>query len=150
LDTAEILERLAEIGPLEFDAGSDLRGAVRIGSPSGRPIAVPRALIDGRPVPSGSRTFERRNPSNWNEVLVQVGLARAKEVAHATETAAEAQRDWGRVLPSRRAALLEEWAAALEARELELARLIPQETGKPIADAREEIGRAIDLVRAAA
>jgi acyl-CoA reductase-like NAD-dependent aldehyde dehydrogenase/nicotinamidase-related amidase len=133
LDTSQILERLAS----------------REWQPPDSSAAVAGAWIAGRPASADPRTFERRNPSNWSEVLARVGFASAAEVTQAAETACEAHRAWRCMRPSRRALFLDAWAEGLATRQTELSQLIALETGKPIADAREEIARAVAHVRAA-
>lgn len=92
--------------------------------------------------------FKRRNPCDWGEIIASIPLARESEVEQACITAADIQRSWKESHPVDRLQILEAWAEALRRREQELARLIVREVGKPIADAREEVRRAIMLIHA--
>lgn len=94
--------------------------------------------------------FERRNPSNWSEIITRIPLATGNEVARACDTAAVMQRNWMDTPAAHRLQVLNAWAQALHNRKQELAKLIAREIGKPVAEARSEIRRAIDLIRTTA
>ncbi len=89
------------------------------------------------------RFFQRRNPSCWDEIVAEVPLASADDVAGACETAA-------RVTPGSSPEILGAWAAILEDRQEEIANLLAREIGKPVRDGRLEVLLAAAFARAAA
>jgi acyl-CoA reductase-like NAD-dependent aldehyde dehydrogenase len=81
------------------------------------------------------------------DVLASVARAGVEEVDEAVARAKAALPAWRALAPDRRAAVLRDLTAALEARHDELALLEARNAGKPIASARGEIGGAIDTFR---
>lgn len=86
-------------------------------------------------------------PPDSSEELGTVELTRADRVQEAVDRASAAQRTWARVPIRERAAALDRAAAALEPDADALAELLAAESGKPIAQARSEIGGTIGLLR---
>lgn len=137
LDTLQLLSRIG----LPVASATDCDSSQRI---------VPVASIAGNWVHADSHQFiERRNPANWSETLAWTPIGTEADVARAGAAAAIAQTEWKRTSLSARAKILEGWAAALESRIDSLVKLLAREIGKPLADGREEVGRAIAHVRAA-
>lgn len=83
-------------------------------------------------------------PATW------VALADLQAIDLAIAAAAEAAPQCGRLPSYTRAAVLHHVARRLSERQEELARVLAIEAGKPIKDARGEIGRGIDTFRIAA
>ncbi len=81
------------------------------------------------------------------EVLAQVPRAGAEETDAAVARARAAFPAWAAVGPPDRAALLRDLADALEARSEDLAVLEARNAGKPIADARGEMGMVVETFR---
>jgi acyl-CoA reductase-like NAD-dependent aldehyde dehydrogenase len=81
------------------------------------------------------------------QVMAEVPRAGVEETDAAVARAKSAFDDWRRVTPSDRAALLHRLADALDDRRDELATLEARNVGKPIADARGEIGTVVDTFR---
>jgi acyl-CoA reductase-like NAD-dependent aldehyde dehydrogenase len=77
-------------------------------------------------------------------VMAEVPRAGAEEVDAAVARARAAFPAWRAVAPADRAKLLRELAEAIEARREELARLEARNAGKPIADARGEMGMVVE------
>ena len=99
-------------------------------------------LIAGRWAETGETT-SIRNPYN-GEILAEVSLATNKEIEEAIQAAVVAFA-LSRRLPSHvRANALSAVATAITSRTEEFARCLSSESGKPIADARREVGRAIN------
>ena len=97
-------------------------------------------LIDGKLV-VGDRQLEVVDPAT-GEVFARCSCASAEQLDRAVEAAAAAYPTWSRLTIERRQAKLIEMAEVIE-RELEpLARLLTREQGKPLADARTEVGGA--------
>jgi acyl-CoA reductase-like NAD-dependent aldehyde dehydrogenase len=80
-------------------------------------------------------------------VLAEVPPAGAEEVDAAVERAKRAFADWRRVTPADRTRLLHRLADVLEDRVEELATLEARNVGKPIADARAELGMVVETFR---
>ena len=81
------------------------------------------------------------------EVLATVPRAGAAEVDEAVARAREAFPAWRDVSPGERASLLHGLADALEGSLEELAVLEARNAGKPIADARGEMGMVVSTFR---
>lgn len=97
--------------------------------------------------PSGSGPLEMRSPGNPDEVVSRVEQADAKTAEQAVEVAAAAAETWADVAPAERAAALERAARLVEDRTDATATDLARETGKSIAEARAETGRAAELLR---
>jgi len=92
-------------------------------------------------------TSEVVNPSNPSEILGTTPKSGAQETGRAIEAAAAALPGWKATLPAARGAILMEAANIIESREDELARLMALEAGKPMKEARQEVGRAAAIFR---
>jgi acyl-CoA reductase-like NAD-dependent aldehyde dehydrogenase len=86
-------------------------------------------------------SFERRNPADTTHVVSVAPESTAADVADAVAAATDAASAWQRTTPSRRAELLTAAARALAADADRLAVEMVAEAGKPLADARMEVGR---------
>ena len=105
-------------------------------------------FIGGEWVPADSgETSELVNPSNPSEVLGTTPKSGVEETGRAIEAAAAALPGWKATLPAARGAILMEAANIIESREDELARLMALEAGKPMKEARQEVGRAASIFR---
>ena len=81
------------------------------------------------------------------QVLAEIPQAGVEETDAAVERALRAYPGWRAVSPAARGALLRGLADALEDRSEELATLEARNAGKPIADARGEIGMVVETFR---
>ncbi len=81
------------------------------------------------------------------QVMAELPRAGAEQVDAAVERAREAFEPWRAVAPADRAALLRSLADELEGRLEELATLEARNAGKPIGDARAEMGMVVDTYR---
>ena len=103
-------------------------------------------FIAGRAVAGDSGRFgDVFNPS-LGEVKARVALAGAAEVDRAVQAAAAAQPDWAAVNPQRRARVMFQFKALVEANMDELARLLSEEHGKVIADAKGDLQRGLEVI----
>src|SRR5208282_4613472 len=102
--------------------------------------------IGGRRTPS---VTERRAPV-YNPALglpsALVDLASSDDVGVAVRAAARAQPLWARTNPAQRARVLFTFRGLLQQHGDELARLISQEHGKTVDDARGEVARGLEVV----
>jgi betaine-aldehyde dehydrogenase len=85
-------------------------------------------------------------PAN-EQVMAEVPRAGVEEVDAAVARAKAAFPAWRAVAPGDRAALLRSLADTIEARQEKLARLEARNAGKPIGDARGEIGMVVETFR---
>jgi len=81
------------------------------------------------------------------EVMAEVPRAGLEETDAAVAAAAAAFPSWRAVAPADRSALLRRLADAIEERAEELAILEARNAGKPIGDARGEMGMVVDTIR---
>lgn len=114
-------------------------------------MAIPFHLthfVDGQFV-SGTSTQELAslNPSEPENVLARVPIGSTDEVGNAVAVAASAQSAWRKLPGSARAEALFAWADRIQARAEDLAIAIANEVGKPIGEARGEVGRSVALLR---
>jgi lactaldehyde dehydrogenase / glycolaldehyde dehydrogenase len=100
----------------------------------------PAMLIGGRRVTT-AETRPVENPAT-GEQLAAVPEATADHVAEALAAAAAAQRAWARTSHPQRAEVLAAVMAEIDRHAEELARIVVAEQGKPITEARGEIGGA--------
>ena len=90
------------------------------------------------------KTFTTINPAT-EEILAQVAQADASDVESAVQAASDAFQSW-RLMPAPlRGELLFKIADVLKTRKEELARLLTQDMGKVIAEARGDVQEAIDM-----
>ncbi|MEJ7840294.1 MAG: aldehyde dehydrogenase family protein [Rubrobacter sp.] len=105
-------------------------------------------FIGGEWVPADSgETSEVVNPSNPSEVLGTTPKSDRAETERAIEAATKALPGWKAMLPASRGAILMEAANIIESREDDLATLMAREAGKPMKEARMEVGRAASIFR---
>lgn len=103
-------------------------------------------LIDGRWVDSVSgRRFEVRNPAN-GEVLATVPDAAAEDARAAIEAAYRAFPGWSQAPAHERSAMMRKVYDLIRAKAEDLARLLSQEQGKPLAEARAEIASGAEYL----
>src|SRR5512135_1364384 len=99
--------------------------------------------INGKWV-NGRNAFQTINPAN-EEVLAEVAKAEIADVAAAVNAAAEAFQSWRLVPAPLRGELLFKIGHILKQKKEELARLLTQDMGKVIAEARGDVQEAIDM-----
>lgn len=105
------------------------------------------ALIGGAWVQAASgRVVEVTDPAT-GAVIGTVPDVSAIETRAAIDAADAAFQSWRRRPSAERAALLEAWFAQMEAHADDLARLLTLEQGKPLAEARGEIGYGASFVK---
>ena len=97
--------------------------------------------------PSGDRSVPSLNPSDLTDVVANPAVSTPQDVDAAVRGAAEAFPAWRKATGSTRAEALYKWAGAIQARSEDLAQAIAREVGKPIAEARGEVGRCVVILR---
>jgi aldehyde dehydrogenase (NAD+) len=101
-------------------------------------------LICGRPVAPTNGYAVRIAPGD-GEPIGEFPRSGAPEVAAAVTAARSAQRDWAARTTVERGTLLRAATRLLEEHGEELVAIVRAETGKPLADARGELGGAIEM-----
>ncbi len=97
---------------------------------------------------STDEVLEDRDPAS-GEVIALVPLSGAADVDAAVRAAREAQPAWRDLAPQRRARAIMRLRHELDQHREDLARLVTEDMGKTIDDARGEVGRGIESVEAA-
>lgn len=87
------------------------------------------------------------NPANISEVLVEFANSNEEDFNYAIEAAEKAFREWKNTPSPVRSEIIFRALKKLEEREEEFARVLSQEVGKTIPEARGEVRRAIDGMR---
>ncbi len=104
-----------------------------------------RNFINGKWVEGrGSRTFDTINPAT-EEVLAHIHAAEVADVDAAVEAATQAFKTWRLIPAPLRGELLFRVGDILKEKKEELARLLTQDMGKVIAEARGDVQEAIDM-----
>jgi alpha-ketoglutaric semialdehyde dehydrogenase len=93
---------------------------------------------------SGGKTFESINPAN-EEMLAQIHTAEIADVDSAVEAATKAFNSWRLTPAPLRGELLFKVGDILKQKKEELAKLLTQDMGKVIAEARGDVQEAIDM-----
>jgi succinate-semialdehyde dehydrogenase/glutarate-semialdehyde dehydrogenase len=97
--------------------------------------------IDGRWVAGGDDRFAVVNPAT-GEAIATLPVFGAEDARAAVAAAHRAQPAWAATTAKARGAILRRWQALMLEHQEDLARLLTAEQGKPIAEARAEIGYA--------
>jgi acyl-CoA reductase-like NAD-dependent aldehyde dehydrogenase len=92
------------------------------------------------------REIEVRNPADQDELLGKGFLASQREAEAAIAAASEALPAWARMPAPKRGEIVEKAADLLRAEMEDVARLLTQEEGKTLADARGELYRAYNVL----
>ena len=102
-----------------------------------------KSYINGKWV-DGRNRFQTINPAN-EEVLAEISQAETSDVAAAVGAATEAFKSWRLVPAPLRGELLFKIGDILKQKKEELARLLTQDMGKVISEARGDVQEAIDM-----
>ncbi|MCK4396403.1 aldehyde dehydrogenase family protein [candidate division WOR-3 bacterium] len=106
---------------------------------------VYKNFIGGKWVESESkRTFENRNPANWDEIVGIFPKSTAKDVENAVDIAKKAFESWKRVPVPKRGEILGRCGDIMVERKEELAKLETREMGKVIKETRGDVQEGID------
>ena len=101
--------------------------------------------IDGGPHPAGDRHGDVFDP-NSGQVQARVRFGTAADLETAMERARAAQPDWAATNPQRRARVMFNFKALVEANMQPLAELLSCEHGKVIADAKGDVQRGLEVI----
>jgi len=107
-----------------------------------------QSFVDGRFTPAGAPgTIPDRNPSDPDDVIAEAPAGDAADAAAAVAAGAGALAAWRGATGPARGEHLHRWAAAIAARQEEIAQAMTREVGKPIAEARGEAARCVAILR---
>jgi len=101
--------------------------------------------INGQHVSTDGREQDVFNPA-LGEVIRRVQLADQKTVEEAISAAQQAFESWKRTPPSKRARVMFQFKQLVEINQDKLARLIGEEHGKTVSDAKGEIQRGLENI----
>lgn len=104
-------------------------------------------FIGGEFLGGGTGEMDSVNPTKPSEIVGRVPLGSAQQVGDAVSRADESYAVWRKQPGAARAAVLHTWADKIAARQEELALAIVLEVGKPIGEARGEVGRCVAILR---
>ncbi|HYI42641.1 MAG TPA: aldehyde dehydrogenase family protein, partial [Sphingomicrobium sp.] len=102
-------------------------------------------FIGGESHSSGERSGDVFDPSR-GAVQAKVRLGSAADLERAMEAARNAQPAWAATNPQRRARVMFNYKALVEARMDELAEILSSEHGKVVADAKGDIQRGLEVI----
>lgn len=101
--------------------------------------------INGKWVDAKSgKTFENRNPANWDDLIGVFPKSGAEDVEEAVKAAKKAYESWRLVPPPRRADIIKKAADLLVQRKEEIAREMTREMGKILLETRGDVQEGID------
>jgi len=101
--------------------------------------------IDSRWVDAISgKTFENRNPANWDEVIGTFPLSSKLEVDQAVKAARRAFESWRLVPAPKRGNIMKKVGDILTARKEEIAKQMTREMGKVLLETRGDVQEGID------
>ncbi|MDI6809682.1 MAG: aldehyde dehydrogenase family protein [Candidatus Eisenbacteria bacterium] len=104
-----------------------------------------RNFIDGKWVSSRTgKTFENRNPANWEEVVGIFPASDSRDVDDAVSSAKAAFPSWRLVPPPKRADILLKTRDILIRRKEEISQLMTREMGKVLVETRGDTQEGID------
>ncbi|MBY5935436.1 NAD-dependent succinate-semialdehyde dehydrogenase [Tateyamaria omphalii] len=104
-----------------------------------------RAYVNGAWVDGDDGTFEVTNPARGDVIAEVQDLSRA-QVAEAIAGAQAAQKDWATWTGKERGAVLRKWFDLMMAHQDDLGVILTAEQGKPLAEAKGEIGYGASFV----
>lgn len=97
----------------------------------------------------GDDFWEQKNPSNWEETLGFVPIARRADVERAVESAEKSHKVWSQTPLQKRLDILSNWMTELENREDSIVSLLALEVGKPMDTGRAEFCYGMSLMKEA-
>ncbi|MEX2116286.1 MAG: aldehyde dehydrogenase family protein [Bacteroidota bacterium] len=108
-------------------------------------------LINGKWVDAKSgKTFENRNPANWDEVLSTFPLSGKEDVDAAVESARKTFESWRLVPAPARGDILRKVGDIMTARKDDLAKTMTREMGKVLLETKGDVQEGIDTAYYAA
>ena len=122
------------------DAKTDLKAMLK--DPS---LLETRAYIGGKWVDGDDGTFDVINPARGDVIAQVADLSRA-QIAGAVAQAEAAQKDWASWTGKERAGIMRKWFDLMMAHQDDLGVILTAEQGKPLAEAKGEIGYGASFI----
>ncbi|MEM6939097.1 MAG: NAD-dependent succinate-semialdehyde dehydrogenase [Pseudomonadota bacterium] len=104
-----------------------------------------RAYIGGKWVAGEAGSFDVINPARGDVIAQVANLSRA-QVADAIAQAEAAQKDWATWTGKERAAVMRKWFDLMMAHQDDLGTILTAEQGKPLAEAKGEVGYGASFI----
>jgi len=104
-----------------------------------------RAYIGGEWVDGDNGTFDVTNPAR-GDVVAQVADLSRDQVADAIAKAEKAQKEWAKWTGKERAAVMRKWFDLMMENQHDLGLILTAEQGKPLAEAKGEIGYGASFI----
>ncbi|MEP5631103.1 MAG: NAD-dependent succinate-semialdehyde dehydrogenase [Tateyamaria sp.] len=104
-----------------------------------------RAYVDGEWVDGDDGTFDVTNPARGDVIAQVADLSRA-QVAKAIAAAEKAQKEWAAWTGKERAAVMRKWFDLMMANQDDLGIILTAEQGKPLAEAKGEVGYGASFI----
>lgn len=95
----------------------------------------------------GDEWLDSVNPSNRRDIVAHVPAGTKADVAAAVAAARDALDTWRRLSGPARADHLYKWSGVIADRQEAIAQAVSREVGKPIGEARGEVGRCVMILR---
>src|SRR6056297_1844951 len=108
-------------------------------------LLAEKAYVGGQWVDGDNGTFEVTNPARGDVIAHVADLSRA-QVAHAIATAQAAQKDWAKWTGKERAAVMRRFFDLMMENQHDLGVILTAEQGKPLAEAKGEIGYGASFI----
>ncbi|MGQ8363881.1 CoA-acylating methylmalonate-semialdehyde dehydrogenase [Glaciecola sp. 1036] len=106
-------------------------------------------FINGQFLPgNGSQNIQVTNPAN-NQVIAEIPVSTEQDMESAIAAAKAAFPSWKKVAVSERARLMLRYQHILKEKHDEIAKVLAQETGKTLEDAKGDVWRGIEVVEQA-
>jgi len=93
---------------------------------------------------SDGKTFENRNPANWDDCIGTFPLSTESDVDRAAQSAEEAFKTWRLIPAPARGEICRKAGEIMVARKEEIAAIMTREMGKPLAETRGDVQEGID------
>ena len=122
------------------DATTDLKSMLK--DPS---LFETRAYIGGKWVDGEDGTFDVTNPARGDVIAKVANLSRA-QVAGAIAQAETAQKEWAAWTGKERAGVMRKWFDLMMANQHDLGVILTAEQGKPLAEAKGEVGYGASFI----
>ncbi|MFK7939382.1 MAG: NAD-dependent succinate-semialdehyde dehydrogenase [Roseovarius sp.] len=108
-------------------------------------LLAEQAYSDGQWIDGEGGTFDVTNPAT-GAVIAQVADMSRAQVAATVAAAEKAQKDWAAMTGKERAGILRKWFDLMMENQEDLAIILTAEQGKPLAEARGEIGYGASFI----
>ena len=102
-------------------------------------------IVGGKELDAATKkTFENRNPANWDEIVGIFPQSTKDDVNQAISVAKKAYSSWRKVPIPKRAEIMRKAGEILEKRKEDLAQIMTREMGKVLKETRGDVQEGID------